>query len=72
LRCCFSLFVFGLKPIIVTGDGFFYFSINMKSGYFKCSNVENVGRPLVGLLIGNDDFIHGCSGDPQGASLDFL
>jgi len=34
--------------------------------------IENVGRPLVGLLIGNEDFILSCPGDPQGASLHFL
>ena len=32
---------------------------------------ENVGRPLVGLLNGNDDSLLFCSGDPQGASLHF-
>jgi hypothetical protein len=28
----------------------------MKSDPIKSSNVENVGRPLVGLLTGNVDF----------------
>jgi hypothetical protein len=31
----------------------------------------DVGRPLVGLLNGNEDSLLYCPGDPQGASLHF-
>ena len=34
--------------------------------------VLNVGRPLVGLLTGNEYFYYYCPGDPQGASLHLL
>jgi len=36
---------------------------------FLTGNVENVGRPLAGLLNGNEDFLLYYLGDPQGASL---
>ena len=36
---------------------------------FQGSIIENVGRPLVGLLTGNKDSLLYCPGDPQGASL---
>jgi len=32
----------------------------------------DVGRPLVGLLYGNEDCLLSRPGDPQGASLHFL